>query len=89
MSTPATPKTYPKFWWRWPPLAVRAHIFPMGEARAVCGGWAYTGLADSEVTYSQTDGTVKSGKDDCRACVKRLNRMILEKEKARAGTSRP
>ena len=49
--------------WGWPGLSRKAHVF--SDARALCGGWMFTGKLDPFVA------TDKPGPDDCKACWKK------------------
>lgn len=51
--------------WGWPLSSRKAHWFPEGEFRSICGKWAHTGPREV--------GT-PGGPDDCAACVRKLAR---------------
>jgi len=62
-------KKKPKEGWGWPAMSRKAHYFVNG--RSLCGRWMYFGKLYSE----------DFGEDNCKSCLKKLNRKrrLLEK----------
>ena len=52
--------------WGWPMLSRKPHWFVNGTS--ICGKWMFTGEIQS--------GSPTPGKDDCRACVKKLTKHL-------------
>lgn len=52
----------------------KAHFFPEGETRSICGRWAYWGPVDKD---NVDDGVVRS--KDCAGCLKKLGRGLSKK----------
>jgi len=59
---------------RWPGASRKAHVFPRGDTRSLCGRWLYAGVEDQTISESPITRT----NEDCAECVRRFNALVTK-----------